>query len=372
MSPRPSTLAALAHALGISIDYLVDGSMPRTRMLDHSVFPYRDDDRFQAAIGSFLAEGIERSEGVVVATTPANIELLRESLGKEAGKVEFVDSSVFYSSPLAALDAVKAFSDAELARGAPWVRFLGEPVWEGRSAAEVRLWTRYESLFNLVFATSPMTVVCPYDERSVTPAIVHEAQLTHPHTMGGRELSKNPEYTDPERFALGQYLNHQVFIAMNNLEKELLELGGGDITTALDEMPLPAALLDPAGVIRWQNRAAIALRGKRVGVELSELVACTSGPRSARPSTASFLKERQRSSTSMSVTRPNLQQGPGKRGPGSRRQQCRRGLRSRPNCRRGGLDSSGVRQRPHQTAGRGSAVAWRRVGRPTRSRRTCR
>src|SRR5579863_10539426 len=57
--PRPSTLAALSHALGISIDYLVDGSMARTTMLDHSVFPYRNDDRFQATAGSFLAEGIE-------------------------------------------------------------------------------------------------------------------------------------------------------------------------------------------------------------------------------------------------------------------------------------------------------------------------
>ena len=82
---RPSTLGALSRALGVSIDYLVGSALP-PRMLEHSVFQYRADDEFQATIGSFLADGVERSEAVLAVTTAPNIELLREHLGEAIGR----------------------------------------------------------------------------------------------------------------------------------------------------------------------------------------------------------------------------------------------------------------------------------------------
>ena len=199
---RPGTLAALSRPLGVSIDYLVDGRRPRATMLEHSAFPYRSDDQFRTTMGRFLAEGIERSEALIAVTTAANIELLREHLGTDARRVEFVDASGLYSTPSAALDAYQAFFEAKLERGAPWVRVLGEPVWTGRSDPEVRAWTRYEALFNLVFAGSPLTVVCPYDERSAAPEIMRQAQLTHPNTVDGRGTSPCPGYTEPGPFIL--------------------------------------------------------------------------------------------------------------------------------------------------------------------------
>src|ERR1700738_1980341 len=60
---RPSTLAGLSRSLGVSIDYLVDGRSPPT-MLEHSAFLYGAEDQFQITMGSFLAEGVERSEPV--------------------------------------------------------------------------------------------------------------------------------------------------------------------------------------------------------------------------------------------------------------------------------------------------------------------
>jgi transcriptional regulator with XRE-family HTH domain len=198
----PSTLAALARPLRVSIDYLVDGSRSPPTMLDHSAFPYRTEDQFRNTMGSFLAEGVERSEAVLAVTTLANIELLREHLGGDARSVEFIDASGFYSTPIAALEAYRSFCDAKLEGGAAWVRVVGEPVWAGRSDVEVRIWTRYESLFNLVFAASPVTIVCPYDERSVAPEIVTQAHLTHPHMVGDREISQSADYADPPRFAL--------------------------------------------------------------------------------------------------------------------------------------------------------------------------
>jgi hypothetical protein len=199
---RPSTLAALSRPLGVSIDYLVDGSRPPPPMLEHSAFLYRTDEQFQTTMGSFLAEGIERSEAIIAVTSPPNIELLREHLGKDARSVEFVDSRPFLSTPTAVLEAFTTFASVNLGRGAAWVRVLGEPRWAERSETDVRLWTRFESLFNLVFAGSPMTVTCPYDERLVAPEIVSEALVTHPCTIGVGGLSDSHDYADPRSFAL--------------------------------------------------------------------------------------------------------------------------------------------------------------------------
>jgi transcriptional regulator with XRE-family HTH domain len=199
---RPSTLAALSRPLGVSIDYLVGGTPPRPTMLEHSVFPYRTDDQFRTTMGSFLADGFERSEATLAVTTGPNIELLREHLGRDARSVEFLNASGFYSTPIAALEAYRTFFEAALERGAPWVRVVGEPIWAERSDAEVRVWTRYESLFNLVFAGLPVTVVCPYDERSVAAEIVRGAHVTHPSAIGDHGVSQNPDYTDPAGLAL--------------------------------------------------------------------------------------------------------------------------------------------------------------------------
>lgn len=50
---------------------------------------------------------------------------------------------------------------------------------------------------NLVFAAWPMTIVCPYDERSADPEIARQACVTHPHTIGREGISSSPDYTDP-------------------------------------------------------------------------------------------------------------------------------------------------------------------------------
>lgn len=42
---------------------------------------------------------------------------------------------------------------------------------------------------------------------------------------------------------------------------------------ALEYVPLPAALLDEDGIIRWQNKTSVALRGSRVGVDFVEFLA---------------------------------------------------------------------------------------------------
>jgi DNA-binding CsgD family transcriptional regulator len=63
-----------------------------------------------------------------------------------------------------------------------------------------------------------------------------------------------------------------VLFRMTDLREELADLGG-DITTALEDVPLPAALLDGEGIVRWQNRASLDRIGNVGGSDFLSVVA---------------------------------------------------------------------------------------------------
>jgi transcriptional regulator with XRE-family HTH domain len=199
---RPGTLSSLGRALGVSIDYLVTGdSAPE--MLVHQALLYDSDESFASAAGRFLIEGLERSEPALVVTSKRNLALLRDPLGSGADRVELLNSKDQYRTPEAILDLFRRFRDTSLRRGAAWVRVVGEPIWAGRSSAELRVWARYESMINLVLAASPMSVLCPYDIRDLDPGILSDARATHPQMVKGKKPVKNSSYRDPGAFAFG-------------------------------------------------------------------------------------------------------------------------------------------------------------------------
>jgi hypothetical protein len=199
---RPDTLSALSEALGVTLDYIVGAGRSSAPMFEHRALLYDSEEAFVDTAGPFLADGIELGEATLAVTTKANVELLREHLGPDAGKAEFVEAESWYGEPGSTLIGYRTFSNRMLDQGAPWVRIVGEPVWEGRSDSEVRSWTRYESMLNLAFAALPVTLVCPYDRRLVDPEIVSQAQLTHPHMAGPDGVVSSAAYADPAAFVL--------------------------------------------------------------------------------------------------------------------------------------------------------------------------
>src|SRR4051794_9185343 len=118
---RPSTLSSLSKALGVSVDYLVDGSAPQP-MLQHRALIYDDEQAFVDATVPFLLEGMDRSEALLAVTSKRNIDGLRRRLGDDRRHVEFADSRDWYASPAAALDGYRTFLETRLRGGAPWTR----------------------------------------------------------------------------------------------------------------------------------------------------------------------------------------------------------------------------------------------------------
>jgi transcriptional regulator with XRE-family HTH domain len=200
---RLSSLSALAEALAVSVDYLIGApSTIAPQLLEHRVLPYGSDEEFLEAAVPFLSQGVARSHGVLAVTTQARIGLLRDSLNDPSGQVEFADSVDWYRSPGAALRSYGVFVKQKFDAGASWMSIVGEPVWVGRPAAETHAWTRYESMINLAFASSPATILCPYDTRAVSASVVADAYRTHPQITQGTNEVASHTYREPADFLL--------------------------------------------------------------------------------------------------------------------------------------------------------------------------
>jgi transcriptional regulator with XRE-family HTH domain len=200
---RFASLVALARALGVSVDRLGGGTgLVDSKLLEHRVLLYDSDAEFLASAVPFLLEGIARDDCLLAVTSKRQINVLQAALGDDATHVEFRDSDEWYRTPLDALNSYRFFLNECLEHGARWIRIIGEPVWAGRSDAEVAMWTRYEALLNLSFASSPATIMCPYDTRSVSERILADARHTHPQIAAADEVSASVAYRDPEGFLL--------------------------------------------------------------------------------------------------------------------------------------------------------------------------
>lgn len=200
---RLSSLAALAAALEVSVDYLIGTAATMTpHLFEHRLVTYESDENYLEAVFPYIAEGLEQSQYLLVVTTPDQSALLRDTLDVRAEGVEFADSADWYSSLSGALNRYRAFVKEKFEAGVAWVRIVGDPVWAGRSDAEITAWFRYESLINLAFASVPATIICPYDTRSFPEEVVAEARRTHPEVGHGSVATESATYREPEEFLL--------------------------------------------------------------------------------------------------------------------------------------------------------------------------
>jgi transcriptional regulator with XRE-family HTH domain len=198
---RSGTLAALAQALGVTVDYLVLGRSG-TSMFDHRLLTYDSDEELVAAGAPFLRQASDRSEAALAVTSKRNISHLRRHMGDAADDVRFVERSRWYSSPLAALAAYEEFCAGRLEQGATWVRIVADPGWPQRPPSAARPWIRFESLLNLVFAHWPVSIWCVYDARSLEPRIRRSLSLAHAHVRRSGESAQAPPDSDPRAVLL--------------------------------------------------------------------------------------------------------------------------------------------------------------------------
>jgi anti-sigma regulatory factor (Ser/Thr protein kinase) len=151
----------------------------------HEALFYQGTEGFLDGVAPFIREGAEAGEAVLVVVDAAKIGLLRERLNGQADRVRFADMAEVGVNPARIIPAWRAFV-LEASRANRPFRGVGEPIWPGRTPAELVECHLHEALLNVAFEDGPpWWLLCPYDTDALAPEVVAEAKRTHPHVVAG-------------------------------------------------------------------------------------------------------------------------------------------------------------------------------------------
>jgi anti-sigma regulatory factor (Ser/Thr protein kinase) len=145
--------------------------------LAHLAYFYDDERDYLSYLSAFIRAGLRRAQPVFVMVPDRKIALLREHLGDGSPFVQYGDMTQVGRNPGRLIPAVREFIDAHPGRR---IRHVCEAFWPGRSSPELCEAIRHEALTNLAFAAAPATILCPYDVTGLPPAVMSEAECTHP------------------------------------------------------------------------------------------------------------------------------------------------------------------------------------------------
>ncbi|MEU3829367.1 sensor histidine kinase [Streptomyces sp. NPDC029080] len=169
------------------------GGPVRAAAFRHSALLHASPEEYLKGVGDFVRAQAGRGRPLLVAVPEERLRILRDVLGPTPGDVTWVDMRQAGRNPGRILSLLQDFADRHADRD-PCI--VSEPVWRGRTAAEVREAVRHEALVNLAFAGRHATVLCPYDTALPEP-IPAQARRTHPVLGGPGERSDSPYYADP-------------------------------------------------------------------------------------------------------------------------------------------------------------------------------
>jgi anti-sigma regulatory factor (Ser/Thr protein kinase) len=169
--------------------------------LTHRALLYRDREQLERAVRDFVQSAAQAREPVLALLPRANLDWLPSALGELASNVRFEDMSVAGRNPNLLLSLIQEWIDDHDGRG----RIISEPVWPGRSYAEVIESLRHEALLNFVLESRATIILCPYDAENLDSETVRGAELTHPEVIyaDGAPCSSR-HYGDPEELLVGR------------------------------------------------------------------------------------------------------------------------------------------------------------------------
>jgi anti-sigma regulatory factor (Ser/Thr protein kinase) len=155
----------------------------------HEAFLYAGHDDFVAGALAFLAAPLTVGRPALVMTDGPKLALLRAALGERAAAVDFADMEIVGRNPARIIPAWAAFAEANHGVGPLWG--IGEPVWPGRSPAELDECRHHEVLLNLAFSDSAFHLLCPYDIAALEPSVVDDVWASHPRVSRPSPQSDN-------------------------------------------------------------------------------------------------------------------------------------------------------------------------------------
>lgn len=169
--------------------------------LEHDAFLYTDAATYRAGLLSFIREGLDLGEPVLVAVPQPGLGLLRGALDDaELQRVRTADMSIAGRNPGRIIGSVLTAFVAE--HPDTRVRIIGEPVWAGRNPDEYPACAEHEALINVALGDAPAFIRCPYDVTKLEKSVLVDATRTHPIMASDDDRWTSPGYADPAAVAM--------------------------------------------------------------------------------------------------------------------------------------------------------------------------
>lgn len=164
---------------------------PQSGTLWHGALLYDGTAQYVDVIEQFVQEGVEAGQPILMAVPGQH---LKHFSRRTLQWVDVVDMTRLGQNPSRIIPAIRQFVDRHRAQRT-W--FVGEPIWHGRSPAEIREATRHEALLNLAFADAAINILCPYDIARLDSTVLADASLTHPVLIGREGHRLSASYANP-------------------------------------------------------------------------------------------------------------------------------------------------------------------------------
>jgi anti-sigma regulatory factor (Ser/Thr protein kinase) len=206
----------------------------------HEAFFYEGAEEFMAGVVPFIRAAVAADEPILVVLGAPKIAALREALGADAERVLFADMAAVGDNPARIIPAWQQFLDEHGGGGRP-MRGIGEPIWAGRTAAELVECQRHEALLNIAFADPDFWLLCPYDIAALPIEVLDEARRSHPFLRDRDSAHTSMTFAGPQTLA-------------------------APFDRALPEPPADAEALTVNRGSLGEVRAAIALRAAAAGL----------------------------------------------------------------------------------------------------------
>lgn len=145
----------------------------------HEAFFYDGLDECVEGLTTFIREAVTNEEPILVVLGQPKIDALREALNGRSESVLFADMATVGTNPARIIPAWQSFLSDHAGHGRR-VRGIGEPIWDGRSAAELAECERHEALLNVAFSDPDFWLLCPYDTGALSADVIDEARRNHP------------------------------------------------------------------------------------------------------------------------------------------------------------------------------------------------
>jgi anti-sigma regulatory factor (Ser/Thr protein kinase) len=166
----------------------------------HEAFFYQGHEEFLHGTLEFILDAVAAAEPVLVVVDSDKIDSLRGELRGISDEVLFADMAEVGTNPARIIPAWQDFLDEHGATHRR-VRGIGEPIWSGRSPAQLAECQRHEALLNLAFADPSFWLLCPYDLVTLDATVIDDARRTHPIVRQGGVGGPSSSYPGTGEFA---------------------------------------------------------------------------------------------------------------------------------------------------------------------------